>query len=231
VGFDYRRVPGFDDYAVGTDGSVWSFKRKNIKRMSPNTIKGGYKAVILTNEKGKSSKMVHRLVLEAFVGPCPKGMEALHKDHNPANCRLDNLRWGTHIENIEDGRREGRVKSGERNHWSTLTEEKVREMRIAAHAGETVRSIAARFGAGEKGVEYAVSGRSWAHIADPPPVELKKNKTIKMPMKNKINEDDVRQIRSLANDGLGYAEISRKFGVNPGTVALAVKRRTWAHVQ
>ncbi len=43
---------------------------------------------------------VHRLVLEAFVGVCPKGHEALHLNHNPADNRLVNLRYGTRSENI-----------------------------------------------------------------------------------------------------------------------------------
>ena len=45
---------------------------------------------------GKSRKiMVHRLVLEAFVGPCPDGMTCDHIDQNRANNRLSNLRWAT----------------------------------------------------------------------------------------------------------------------------------------
>lgn len=45
---------------------------------------------------------VHRLVLITFVGPCPDGMECRHLDGNPSNNRVDNLRWGTKIENSND---------------------------------------------------------------------------------------------------------------------------------
>jgi hypothetical protein len=52
--------------------------------------------------------MVHRLVLEAFVGPCPIGMQCRHfPDPNPANCNLKNLQWGTPMENTEDKRVHG----------------------------------------------------------------------------------------------------------------------------
>lgn len=44
----------------------------------------------------------YRLVLEAFVGPCPEGMEGLHWDDNPNNNRLANLRWGTRTDNMRD---------------------------------------------------------------------------------------------------------------------------------
>ena len=47
-----------------------------------------------------NSRLVHQLVLEAFVGPCPEGHEVLHLDHNPANNKLSNLKYGTRSENI-----------------------------------------------------------------------------------------------------------------------------------
>ena len=43
---------------------------------------------------------VHRLVCEAFHGPCPPGMEVLHLDENGLNNRPENLRWGTRKENL-----------------------------------------------------------------------------------------------------------------------------------
>jgi len=46
--------------------------------------------------------LIHRLVLIAFVGLQPDGMEALHRDGDPGNNTLSNLRWGTHSENQLD---------------------------------------------------------------------------------------------------------------------------------
>lgn len=43
---------------------------------------------------------VHRLVLTAFVGPCPDGMECLHGEGGALDNRLTNLRWGTKSENM-----------------------------------------------------------------------------------------------------------------------------------
>lgn len=45
---------------------------------------------------------MHRLVLSAFVGPAPEGMEALHRDGSRANNRIANLAWGTHAQNQRD---------------------------------------------------------------------------------------------------------------------------------
>lgn len=52
-------------------------------------------------------KWVHRLVLEAFVGPCPDGFDGCHNDGNPANNRVENLRWDSRRENAKDRVRHG----------------------------------------------------------------------------------------------------------------------------
>ena len=51
---------------------------------------------------------VHRLVLEAFVGPAPDGMDGCHRDDDKDNNTLDNLYWGTRAENMADQVRNGR---------------------------------------------------------------------------------------------------------------------------
>lgn len=64
--------------------------------------KGGRCIVNLYKNRIIKNCKVHRLVLETFVGPCPFGMECRHLDGNQKNNRVDNLRWGTHIENVGD---------------------------------------------------------------------------------------------------------------------------------
>lgn len=52
-------------------------------------------------------RFVHRLVLTAFVGPCPEGFEGCHNDGDPSNNRLDNLRWDSQSGNVLDTVRHG----------------------------------------------------------------------------------------------------------------------------
>lgn len=59
---------------------------------------------------------VHTLVLTAFVGPRPEGAEGCHNDGDPANNRVENLRWDTHTENMRDALRQGRHAATNKSH-------------------------------------------------------------------------------------------------------------------
>ena len=69
--------------------------------------KKGHLHVSLSRDGERKDFLVHRLVLIAFVGPCPEGMEACHNDGRPANNVVSNLRWDTQSANTFD-----RVKHG-----------------------------------------------------------------------------------------------------------------------
>lgn len=62
-------------------------------------VKDKSRHVNLARGGPKQSFRVARLVLIAFVGPCPPGKEACHWDDDQDNNRLSNLRWGTKPEN------------------------------------------------------------------------------------------------------------------------------------
>lgn len=111
---NWRDVVGYEGlYRISDTGLVMSVRRNKL--MALGTNHQGYRTCALSRD-GKSRRfMVHRLVLQAFVGPCPEGMETLHRNDTPGDNRLENLRWGTHAENIEDMKRNGNFNSGRRN--------------------------------------------------------------------------------------------------------------------
>ena len=84
--------------------------------LSPGPHRGGYKLINLSRDGHRKSATVHKLVLEAFVGTAPSGMEACHADGDPANNRLDNLRWGTSTENNFDIVRHGNHYQSNKTH-------------------------------------------------------------------------------------------------------------------
>jgi hypothetical protein len=86
----------------------------------------------------KFNFLVHRLVLEAFVGSCPDSFECCHKDGNPLNNRLENLRWGSRSENRLDAVNHGtnNFLRGELNVKAKLTWEEVRLIRRLYKTGK-----------------------------------------------------------------------------------------------
>lgn len=82
---------------VGTDGHVLVPGTKNVPAHWTYGTKhrNGYLTI---NTDGKSY-LVHRLVLETFVGECPEGCVCDHISRNRDDNRLENLRWVTIKEN------------------------------------------------------------------------------------------------------------------------------------
>jgi hypothetical protein len=114
-------------YEVSDQGRVKSLARRShlyggryrnypeVIRSQP-THREGYKLILLTRNRCRTMKRVHMLVLTAFKGPCPPGMVSCHNDGNPANNRLDNLRWDTQSSNIRDSVHHGRHVSTRKTH-------------------------------------------------------------------------------------------------------------------
>lgn len=103
---EWRKVEGYDhNYEVSSHGRF----KKNGKLVTPHENNGYLRVALVQNGRGKSVA-VHRLVLLAFVGPCPEGMIGLHNDDVRENNRIDNLRWGTYQDNVQDAIGNGRFR-------------------------------------------------------------------------------------------------------------------------
>lgn len=162
-----REIPGFPNYMVTEYGQVWSMK--NNHWLSPCDNGVGYLYVCLCIKGQIKHKYIHRLVLEAFVGPGLKGMECRHKDGDSTNNRLNNLRWGTRSENHRDAVKHGTSPfgNGEQNHSVKLTETQVRFIFNAYH-NKTHRpgELAKRFGISIDHVSRIARKERWGHLWD-----------------------------------------------------------------
>ena len=120
----WKPIPGWEDlYEVSDHGKVRSLDRitshgrrvkgKNL-RLHRNPF--GHVEVSLYRAGRRKLARVHRLMLEAFVGPCPEGMKARHLDDVPYNNILSNLKWGTSSENQYDSVRNGTHSNAAKTH-------------------------------------------------------------------------------------------------------------------
>lgn len=168
----YKDVPSFPGYQVGDDGSVWTFWNRNwrfprtigdIPKRMKTTLCDGYPTVCLTRNGKEFSCRVHRLVLEAFVGPCPAGHECAHDNGIRSDCRLSNLAWKTKKANQDDKRRHGTMVCGERHSRAKLTAAQVLEIR-AKQGIETRQLLADKYGVGLSAIKKIFARKNWNHV-------------------------------------------------------------------
>ena len=81
-------------YEVSNLGRVMSW-RGDTRILKPRLNTKGYWIVDLFINKIRHTRLIHRLVAEAFIGDVPDGYQVIHKDGNKYNNRPDNLEFAT----------------------------------------------------------------------------------------------------------------------------------------
>jgi len=173
----YKEIKRFRGYRFGSDGSAWTRRRKGPnptgelgdvwKQLAtrPYGAMGYFQVAPFNTETGKFTNIsLHSLILEAFIGPRPKGMCARHcPDSDPTNNAITNLRWGTHGQNADDRDRDGNTARGLSNGNSKLSEEAVHEIREASGKGY-IQEMCRKFGVSRQVVWKIRTRRTWTHI-------------------------------------------------------------------
>lgn len=174
-----KQIKGFPGYAIDANGSVWScWKRVCRKGLRGSIAKvgdvwvkrklwthpEGYLLVGLSKNKKQITKRVNRLVLEAFVGECPRGMESCHNNGVRDDNRLENLRWDTTKNNQKDRKMHGTDNVGERHGLSKLTKEEVLSIRGQKRAGAKQIDLAKAYNVSAMTVSLVVNNKVWKHI-------------------------------------------------------------------
>lgn len=158
----WRSVEGFPGYLVSDAGRVVG-RRGHV--LSPHGDSTGRQQVDLKDGSRRRMARVHTLVLEAFVGSMPPGMEASHLNGDASDNRLANLRWESHSANVLRKQDHGTEVHGEACNLTKLSESAIRAIREACAQGELQRDIAERFNTTQGNVSAIVLRKSWRHVA------------------------------------------------------------------
>jgi len=156
----WRDIVGFEGiYKISDHGRILSMRTNSIKKL---TIHSNDPRPYLGLWKNNKSTIVrpHKLVMEAFVGKRPEGMECCHNDGNPQNNHLSNLRWDTSKNNHADKVRHGTTNRGERCGTAKLTQKQVDEIR---QDNRLQRLIAADYGVHQNTISRIKNGKRWQH--------------------------------------------------------------------
>ncbi|MEP7309163.1 MAG: HNH endonuclease signature motif containing protein [Acidobacteriota bacterium] len=162
---EWRVVPNFPKYEASSIGRVRSNAVNGKNRVLKAALCGKgpakYWYVSLSGDHRPFTRVVHQLVLEAFVGPRPKDAVSRHLDGYRLNCRLSNLTWGTPKENMADRRKHGHGNNGEGNPKAKLTLAQVSEIRSRALTKAEIRELATQLGVRVGTIQNILSWKSW----------------------------------------------------------------------
>lgn len=142
-----RVVPMAGSRGIRCAGRLLKLQRRDPRYLSVNLGRG-------------RSVRVHDLVAAAFLGPRPEGLDVLHADDDGHANHLDNLRYGTALENSADAFWNSVARNGKAHPNAILT---IAEAAcIKALLGiETQRALAAAFGVTRATVQAIRRGLNW----------------------------------------------------------------------
>lgn len=162
----WKDIPGMSFYQASNFGRIRSWRKARWGRsdkprlLSPCKLGHlGHLFVNVVEDSGrKSPRLVHRLVLFAFVGAAPTGMIACHLDGNGGNNNVINLRWDTPSGNERDKVTLGRDNRGERHGNAKLTWIEVDAIRKDTRSAI---ALAAMYKVSRRTVSNIRSWKSW----------------------------------------------------------------------
>lgn len=186
---------------------------------------GGYGQYQIPNgEKWKCIKAT-RFIYETMFGRFDYSLNVLHYCDNPKCVNPNHLWLGTHKDNSMDREQKGRSnpRKGSEHHNAELTEDHVKLIKIRLSLGETHESIAFAFKVSRATIDYIKVGAAWKHVFIDMPMPTRKGS-------EKINEDDVREIRKKISNGEPTKCIAETYGISSASIRNIHNHVTWTSV-
>lgn len=113
------------DYFISDYGIIY---KKNMKPKKTHEIKGGYLRVSIKVGKKQKLVLIHRLVVENFIGPIPKGMEIDHVNGNKKDNSVSNLEIVSPEENMKRAKLNNLIPQGRDRHSTKYDEDLIHKI-------------------------------------------------------------------------------------------------------
>lgn len=218
LGREMRFVPSLPSIFVTLCGSVLVH---GIRELHQSTTTRGYMSVWL-NDYGKS-KLVHRLVAEAYCQGYSPELQVNHIDGNKTNNHVSNLEWCTATHNNRHAATTGLN--------GAFSAKDVIDIRAAVSCGERVSAVAIRLGVTASSIQAIVTGKTYVDVDGPlkptgPEAKLLGEKNHSAV----LTTDKVVSIRAAVASGRSHRSVASQFGVSMRAVHKIVHRETWRHI-
>lgn len=204
---EWNPVPELDNVEISRAGGVrcfWNIAYTHqgsvkVPTETPRTVNqhlgstGYFYVAITTAPKVHRHYYVHRMVLAAFVGPCPENHEGCHRNGNRTDNRAENLYWGTRKDNCLDTSRHGR------NRKSKLTPDQVGELVRLFDSGVKQVELAKRFEMNDANISTLLKNRGRMGTR---------------PQRAHARSIDPSIVEGLIRSGLTYTEIGARLKIS-----------------
>jgi hypothetical protein len=220
---EWRPVVGWEGvYDVSSLGRIRRVKTSGNSKaghiLKPQLNRDGYPLIRFRKPGVAKMKAIHKAVAEAFLGPCPDGLEVNHIDFDKQNCRANNLEYTTRRNNMLHAYASGRMAArGEKHGHSHLQDDQVHQICRMFESGHDVTFIAEFFGTKKRYVSGVVYGKTYKHISC-------SYKTGDRPRKRKIFAEQESEMRRLCAAGWSQLRVARKLGISQASVSITLNR-------
>lgn len=165
----YEPIPRHEPYGASEDGEIARFDDGLWYPLAGGIEPAGYRRYCLFVETKRISRLGQRLVLAAYRGECPSGMEACHNNGVRDDNRISNLRWDTPPSNRLDMILHGTQQMGEDHGRAKITEKQAQALIDAKkQAGDKwhwgLKQKAAELGINRATAQKILRGQLWKHL-------------------------------------------------------------------
>lgn len=207
---EIHAIPGFNGYFITKSAKVYSRKNGKLRRIAFKTKNGYERAVLFGKPYIRNVFGVHMLMLMTFVSPRPKKMQGCHRDGNPLNNKLSNLRWDTPKGNSADNVSNGTDLRGIKNPSVKLNELQVRIVR--RNTDLPCYFLAEVFDVSSRSIGNIRRGKTWKYLKSDDIKLNKVSRLIRIAGKCSLNFVQYRIIRACQNVLPSF--LSRAFGIS-----------------
>jgi hypothetical protein len=149
-------------WPLSTEDRFWSYVQKSDDCWTwTGTLNAYGYGVFWINDRLVGA---HRVSYEYSVGPILGDLFVLHNCDNTECVNPSHLRLGTPADNTQDMLDRGRAQLGEANPAHKLTEQNVRDIRVARQQGVPIAELVAAYGVVKSAISNIATGKSWKHV-------------------------------------------------------------------